>query len=97
MGSGATGNVIQGNFIGTDATSSIALGNGSSDSTHGILINDGSNNTIGGTGSGEPNIIVNNANAGVNVAAGTGNIISGNAIYGNGSIGIDLAHRRRDG
>ncbi len=90
LSSGATGNVIQGNFIGTDATSSIALGNGSSDSTHGIWISDGSNNTIGGTGIGEPNIIVNNANAGVYVAVGAGNIISGNAIYSNGSIGIDL-------
>ena len=90
LSSGATGNVIQGNFIGTDATSSIALGNGSSDSTHGIWISDGSNNTIGGTGIGEPNIIVNNANVGVYVAVGAGNIISGNAIYSNGSIGIDL-------
>ncbi len=91
VGSGTTGNVIQGNFIGTDATNSIDLGNGSSDNTHGILISDGSNNTIGGTGSGEPNIIANNANAGVLVTAGTGNTIYGNSIYNNGGLGIDLA------
>jgi titin len=56
---GGSGTVVQGNFIGTDATGSTAFGN----NTNGIVI-EAPNNTIGGT------------------AAGAGNVISGNTLYG---------------
>jgi len=51
--SGATGNLVQGNYIGTDATGASALPN----SSIGIGIVDASNNTIGGTASGTGNTI----------------------------------------
>ncbi len=85
---GRTGNVILGNYIGTDLTGTLALGN----SSDGILINNASNNTIGGTAAGAGNVIAHNAAVGVNLlgSGGTGNRIQGNSIYSNGSLGIDL-------
>ncbi len=85
-GSGATGNVIQGNYIGTDAWFTGPLGNAS----QGIFVNS-SNNTIGGSVGNAPNTIANNGGIGVFVVAGTGNRISRNSIYLNGSLGIDLS------
>ena len=46
-------NVIQGNFIGTDTTGLLALGNTNSGVTFSITIG----NTIGGTGAGQGNVI----------------------------------------
>src|SRR5205807_1254597 len=42
---GASNNVVQGNYVGTDITGTLALGNG----TNGIQILGAINNTIGGT------------------------------------------------
>ncbi len=89
-GTGATGNLVQGNFIGTDATGA----NQNVPNPVGISIEQGaSNNTIGGTTTGAGNVIAYNlrtAQSGVDVTgAGTGNAILSNSIYGNGS-GIDL-------
>jgi uncharacterized repeat protein (TIGR01451 family) len=101
-GTTGTGNVVQGNFIGTDSTGGNALGN----ANDGVLINDGaSNNTIGGAGGVGGNTIAFNggtslAFAGVavptaapgsgNVDAGTGNAILSNNIYSNSGLGIDI-------
>ena len=41
----ATGNIIQGNFIGTDKAGTLALGNSQS----GVLIESAPDNTVGGT------------------------------------------------
>ena len=49
-------NLIQGNYIGTDLTGTIALGNGSG----GVSDNNGLNNTIGGTTAGAGNLISGN-------------------------------------
>ncbi len=84
-GSGATGNVIQGNYIGTDGWVTGALGNAS----NGIFVGS-SNNTIGGSVGSAPNTIANNGGMGIYVIASTGNRISRNAIYNNGGLGIDL-------
>ncbi|MCA9054440.1 MAG: cadherin domain-containing protein, partial [Planctomycetaceae bacterium] len=73
---------IQGNYIGTNASSAAGLGNGT-----GILISDSSNNTIGGTTGGARNIISANAGAGVIIA---GEAADGNALYGN-YIGTNVA------
>ena len=83
----ASGNQIQGNYIGTDTTGVTALGNG-----RGIQIS-GSNNSIGGTATGAGNIIAYNTNDGVQLdsTSGAGNQISTNSIFSNGSIGIDLS------
>ena len=74
-GSGATGNKVEGNYIGTDATGTQALGNQT-----GVRI-DGSNNIVGGTDAGARNIISGN-NIGVSIfdSGATGNQIMGNYI-----------------
>lgn len=83
----ATGNVIQGNAIGTDASGTFDLGNDGS----GIYILIGaSDNTIGGIAASEGNRIAFNRGAGVLVDSGTNNSLRGNAIYGNGGLGIEL-------
>ncbi len=77
--SGAMDNVVQGNFIGTDKTGTVLLGNGGP----GIFIYS-FNNTIGGTQPGAGNIIAGSYGPGVFVEGGTGNSILGNSIYSNG-------------
>ncbi len=81
--------VIQGNFIGTDATATLDLGNRSD----GIYVNSSGYATIGGTGPGEGNVIAHNGGD----PQGTGGIdlngratIRGNRIFDNRPLGIDL-------
>jgi CSLREA domain-containing protein len=74
----AAGNLVQGNFIGTDVSGRNSLGNASD----GI---GGDGNTIGGTVSGAGNIIAFNGGDGV---AGN-NVVLGNSIFENGGLGID--------
>ena len=87
--SGSDNNVVQGNLIGTDAAGTGNLGNGSS----GININQGAlNNTIGGTATREANTIAFNSGDGISMnSSGTdNNRVSGNSIFQNGGLGIDL-------
>ena len=93
-GIGTTGNLVEGNFIGTDAAGSAALGNG-----YGVEIDEGaSGNTIGGTASGAGNILAFSApspsaqsgGSGIDILAGTNDAILGNSIYSNARIGIGL-------
>ena len=51
-GAGATGNLVEGNFIGTDVTGSVDLGN----AERGVAIFAASNNTVGGTTAAARNI-----------------------------------------
>jgi VCBS repeat protein len=84
---GSTGNLVAGNFIGTDINSSPQqLGN----SADGVLLSGSTNNTIGGTFAGNGNVIAFNGARGVHVSSGTGNSILGNSIYSNFALGIDL-------
>ena len=88
---GASRNVIQGNFIGTKADGTSALGN----RLHGIDLDAGStNNTIGGAAAGAGNLIafaVTTAYDGVRVRTGSfNNLISGNSIFNNAYLGIYL-------
>jgi len=93
LGNGPSGSlaVVQGNFIGTDATGTVAMGNGD----RGIHVG-GGNHTIGGIGPGESNIIANtrkfasNTGDGVYLPFSQGNVIRGNSIYGNAGLGIDV-------
>ncbi|KPK47635.1 MAG: hypothetical protein AMJ77_02510 [Dehalococcoidia bacterium SM23_28_2] len=75
--SGASSNVVIGNYIGTDATGSYAIGNG-----NGVDINEtAQNNTVGGAGEGERNVISGNTFSGVAIGDGTsGNVVKGNYI-----------------
>ena len=61
LGAGASGNFVQGNFIGTDVTGSAALGNGLSN----VIIQDAPNNTVGGSQAGARNIISGSDQSGV--------------------------------
>jgi hypothetical protein len=79
------GNVVEGNYIGTDVTGTSALGNG-----EGVAVLTGTSNVIGGTADGAANLIAYNRGDGVRVNAGTGNAIQQNSIFANGGLGIDL-------
>ena len=86
-----SGNLIQGNKIGTDASGTANLGNG--DEGVSIAFN-AFDNTVGGTVSGAGNTIAYNDMNGVTVedGNGTGNAILSNAIFGNHLLGIDLGN-----
>jgi hypothetical protein len=80
--------LVQGNYIGVNASASGLLGNGQSGLDLGPTA---SGNTIGGTAAGAGNVIAGNTLNGVTVPTGaTGNPIQGNSIYGNAGLGIDL-------
>jgi hypothetical protein len=71
-------NLVQGNYIGLDATGTIAVGNTFS----GVECFFATNNTIGGTTPGARNYISGNPNHGVTIAesTATGNLVQGNTI-----------------
>jgi hypothetical protein len=81
-GAGASGNVLIGNFIGTDSSGQAALGN-----DIGVLISGGAANTIGGTTAGAGNVISGNFTAGIELsgASVSETQISGNRIGTNPS------------
>ena len=77
-GTGATGNWIHGNFLGTDPTGKQALPN-----NIGVQIDGGAaNNTIGGTRAGAGNVISGNGRDGINIyGSGTSNnLVEGNYV-----------------
>lgn len=83
QGNEATGNIVQGNFIGVDSTGTMALGNGTECCHSGIVIHLGaSNNLIGGNVSGAGNVISSNTADGITIldSGTTGNIVAGNFI-----------------
>lgn len=101
MGEGS-GNVVEGNYIGTDVTGTVAVANGGANgatpqNSAGLLLStsvqNASNNTIGGTTSAARNVISGNAFNGVQIAVtqtrggGTGNT-ENNLLEGN-FIGLD--------
>ena len=88
---GAAGNQVFGNFIGTDVTGGLPVGN----SSHGVFITTSARgNVIGGPAAGEGNRIAFNGGDGIYVNSGTNNALRGNAIFANGAsaaeLGIDL-------
>ena len=85
---GASGNVVEGNYIGTDVTGSRALGNGQINASGGVYITNGANNNLIGTNSdgandaAERNVISGNAwdNVEIRDAGSNNNVIAGNYI-----------------
>jgi parallel beta-helix repeat protein len=73
--SNASGNIIQGNYIGINATGDAALGS----TTAGITLLRAPNNTIGGTAPGAGNVISGNS-FGINAAESDNLTIQGNLI-----------------
>jgi hypothetical protein len=70
------GNVIEGNYLGTDASGEVALPNAHGVYVTGYLVD----NTIGGSGPGAGNLISGNLQDGIGIDGGTGNTIQGNFI-----------------
>ena len=93
--SNASGNTIQGNFIGIKATGNATLGG----NTGGINLLRAPNNLIGGTAAGAGNVISGNAGQGITASATDGLIVQGNligtnaagtaAVPNNGGIAFD--------
>jgi len=91
----ASGNVIQGNFVGTKVDGTNALPN----FYHNIDIDAGSmNNIVGGWAAGAGNRLAfasvgaSSAYSGARVRTGAyNNLIAGNSIFSNGALGIDLS------
>ena len=89
-----TGNRIEGNFVGTGANGTAALGNGQD----GVQIAGADDNTVGETVAGAGNRIAHNGAAGVSVTVNgafgeegaVGNRVLGNSIFANTGLGIDL-------
>ncbi len=97
-GANASGNVVQGNYIGVNATGTAALGN----AWFGVRVTDGADDTeIGGSAAGAGNVIAGNGFDGVRIdGTGTdraivrGNVIglnaTGTAALANGDDGIEV-------
>jgi hypothetical protein len=95
FGAGAKNNLVQGNFIGTDPTRTLAHGNGI-----GVEVAHGAHNNIigiGGTGGGAGNVIAHNKGTGVAIGSSltdvttVANTVRGNSIFANG-FGIALGN-----
>jgi hypothetical protein len=80
---GATGSDIQGNYIGTNISGAVPMGN----VEEGIRIFEAAGNTIGGSNNGARNVISANGGDGVAIDTETS---SGNRILGN-HIGVDVS------
>jgi hypothetical protein len=85
LDSGATADVVQGNFIGTDSNGAKPLGN----TSYGVVVQDASGNLIGGTVAGARNVISANPRAGVFILGHSAN----NSVQGN-FIGTDITGTR---
>jgi hypothetical protein len=88
---GSTGNLVEGNYVGTDASGSVPVGN-----FDGIALS-GTGNTIGGTAAGTGNVISGNVREGVGMGFAFNDVVEGNLIgvnaqesarLSNGSFGI---------
>lgn len=85
-GTNSTGNVIQGNFIGTDISGKkIPLGDQQYAQLAGIKLEGALSNQIGGSSTGEGNLISGNEEAGVLIEGGGFNFVQGNLI------GVDIS------
>jgi hypothetical protein len=94
-GAGATDNRVEGNYIGTTADGTGALGN----TEDGVHITGGPDLTaVGGTASGAGNRIAHNGGDGVHIShsSSVGNHVLSNRIFDNGGLGIDLAGGTED-
>lgn len=98
VGTGSSNVIVQGNYIGTDVTGTVPLGNG----VNGVAMGGGSGNILGTNADGvndaaERNVISGNVGAGIvvggpNVVAGNyiGTNAAGTAAIPNGGTGVSL-------
>ena len=76
----AGGNTIQGNYVGTDITGSVAQGNATGGGGSGGIAISSNNNVVGGTTAAARNIISGNTTYGIHIHGGTNNVVQGNYI-----------------
>jgi hypothetical protein len=99
-GAGSTGNVVEGNYIGTDPTGTKTLGN-----INGVIIEAAAGNRVGGTSARARNVISSNQRVDIELEdAGTsGNVVEGNRIgtnakgtaaLGTSSAGVEFGAAR---
>jgi hypothetical protein len=89
----AVGNLVRGNFIGTDATATVPLPNGEGYSGPGVAIVLSDDNTIGGTDAGAGNVIVASDGPGIAIANADDNRVRGNWIGTTPAGAVDLGNR----
>lgn len=88
FGQKSFGEVVQGNYIGTDKTGAAPLGNGRAGISFEL---DVSTVLVGGTAPGEGNVIAYNGVGVLDLTDTTGHTVRGNSIFSNTGLGIDLA------
>jgi hypothetical protein len=99
-GFNTTGNKVEGNFVGTNAAGTAALGN-----EDGVDIQQADDTTVGGTASGARNVISGNRDAGIQIVSDSamGNEVLGNYIgtdkngtadLGNSGEGVHISDAR---
>ena len=74
----ATKNLVEGDYVGTNAAGTAALGN--NEVGFGVYIQNATGNTVGGTVAGSGNVISGNTASGVDLGASSANVIEGNFI-----------------
>ena len=89
--SSASGNVVEGNYVGTDVTGTQDLGN----ALTGVYLDNATNAVIGGTVGTAGNLISGNNQDGVRIADGTGNLLLGNFIGTDVTGTLDLGNTRQ--
>jgi len=84
----ASGNRVEGNYVGTDTSGTQDLGN----VLEGVVIGNAPNNVVGGTSASARNLVSGNDRDGVRVVnpSATGNRILRNSVFDNGALGINL-------
>jgi len=97
QGGGAGNNILTGNYIGTDYSGMSAVGN----NFYGVIITEGSYNTVGGSTPSARNVISGNTHTGVAISSSStsdnlihgnyiGTDVTGSSALGNGTIGVGL-------
>lgn len=97
---GSGGDVLAGDYIGTDATGTVRMANGG----NGVSVN-ASNNLIGGTTAVDRNLISGNGQAGIAIVGTIQNVVEGNyigtnaagtAALGNGLDGVTITNNGQE-
>src|SRR5262249_30538026 len=85
---GGAGNVLAGNFIGTDPGGATGLGNDSV----GVRLLAATGSTVGGTTPDARNLISGNSGNGITISGGSGDVVAGNYVGTNAAGTTALAN-----